>query len=88
MQVHGKTGYLGEFELSGSLSEQTANGRKEYSGPLVGTLAVIRGNRSSKESKEQLLRQWRVELFALTDALGQIDGCIPRARADCRVRSP
>ena len=35
MQVYGKTGYLGEYELSGTVSEQTANGRKEYSGPLV-----------------------------------------------------
>jgi len=35
MQVYGKTGYLGEFELSGTVSEQTANVRKEYSGPLV-----------------------------------------------------
>ena len=35
MQVYGKTGYLGEYELSGTVSEQTANVRKEYSGPLV-----------------------------------------------------
>jgi hypothetical protein len=25
MQVYGKTGYLGEYELSGTVSEQTAN---------------------------------------------------------------
>ena len=35
MQVYGKTGYLGEYELSGIVSEQGANGRKEYSGPLA-----------------------------------------------------
>ena len=35
MQVYGKTGYLGEYELSSIVSEQVANGRKEYSGPLA-----------------------------------------------------
>jgi len=32
MQVYGKKGYLGEFELSSIVSEQVTNGRKEYSG--------------------------------------------------------
>ena len=35
MQVYGKTGYLGEYELSSIVSEQIANGRREYSGPLA-----------------------------------------------------
>ena len=35
MQVYGKTGYLGEYELGSIVSEQVANGRKEYSGPLA-----------------------------------------------------
>ena len=35
MQVYGKTGYLGEYELSSIVSEQVANGRREYSGPLA-----------------------------------------------------
>ena len=35
MQVYGKTGYRGEYELSSIVSEQVANGRKEYSGPLA-----------------------------------------------------
>ena len=35
MQVYGTTGYLGECELSSIVSEQVANGRKEYSGPLA-----------------------------------------------------
>ena len=35
MQVYGKTGYLGEYDLSGTISEQFANGIKEYSGPLA-----------------------------------------------------
>jgi hypothetical protein len=35
LQLYGKTGYLGEYELSGTVSEQSANGRSEYSGPLV-----------------------------------------------------
>ena len=35
MQLYGKTGYLGEYELGGIVSEQIANGRKEYSGSLA-----------------------------------------------------
>ena len=35
LQLHGQTGYLGEYELSGTVSEQSANGRTEFSGPLV-----------------------------------------------------
>jgi hypothetical protein len=35
MQIQGKTGYLGEYELSGTVSERSSNGRKEFSGPLV-----------------------------------------------------
>jgi hypothetical protein len=34
LQLYGKTGYLGEYELSGTVSDQSSNGR-EYSGPLV-----------------------------------------------------
>ena len=35
MQVYAKTGYLGEYDLSSTVSEQFANGIKEYSGPLA-----------------------------------------------------
>ena len=35
LQIHGTTGYAGEFELSGSVSEQNLNGKKEFSGPLT-----------------------------------------------------
>jgi hypothetical protein len=35
MQIHGKTGYLGEYELSSTVSERNSNGRKEFSGPLI-----------------------------------------------------
>jgi hypothetical protein len=35
LQLHGQTGYLGEYELSGTVSEQSSNGRTEFSGPLV-----------------------------------------------------
>ena len=34
-QVYGKTGYLGEYDLNSTVSEQFANGRKEYSGLLA-----------------------------------------------------
>ena len=35
LQIHGTTGYAGEYELSGSVSEQDLNGKKEFSGPLT-----------------------------------------------------
>ena len=35
MQVHGTTGYVGEYELDGNVSEQDLNGKKEFSGPLI-----------------------------------------------------
>jgi hypothetical protein len=35
LQLYGKTGYLGEYELSGTVSEQIPYGGREFSGPLV-----------------------------------------------------
>jgi hypothetical protein len=35
LQIHGMTGYVSEYELSGSVSEQDLNGKKEFSGPLT-----------------------------------------------------
>ena len=35
LQIHGTTGYVGEYELSGSVSEQELHGKKEFSGPLT-----------------------------------------------------
>ncbi len=54
MQVYGKTGYLGEYELSGTVSEQTANGRKEYSGPLVAKHVGLCAHDGPKETTGQI----------------------------------
>jgi|SRR5437660_12372526 hypothetical protein len=35
LQIHGMTGYASEYELSGTVSEQDLNGKKEFSGPLT-----------------------------------------------------
>jgi hypothetical protein len=35
LQIHGMTGYASEYELSGSVSEQDLNGKKQFSGPLT-----------------------------------------------------
>jgi hypothetical protein len=37
LRIHGTTGYTGEFELNGSVSEQDLNGNKVFSGPLTVT---------------------------------------------------
>jgi hypothetical protein len=35
LQIHGTTGYVAEYELSGSVTEQNLNGKKIFSGPLT-----------------------------------------------------
>jgi hypothetical protein len=35
MRLHGMTGYVREYELSGSASEQNWNGKRIFSGPLT-----------------------------------------------------
>ena len=35
LQIHGTTGYAGEYELSGSVSEEDLNGKKQFSVPLT-----------------------------------------------------
>lgn len=35
LQIHGTTGFAGEYELTGSVTEQDLSGRKEFSGPLT-----------------------------------------------------
>jgi hypothetical protein len=54
MQVYGKTGYLGEYELSGTVTEQTASGRKEYSGPLVAKHVGLCTHDGPKETTGQI----------------------------------
>jgi hypothetical protein len=35
LQIHGITGYVSEYELSGSAFEQDFNGKRQFSGPLT-----------------------------------------------------
>jgi hypothetical protein len=35
LEIHGTTGYAGEYELRGSVSGQNSNGKRELSGPLT-----------------------------------------------------
>jgi hypothetical protein len=35
LQIHGTTGYVSEYELSGSVTEQDSNGKRAFSGPLT-----------------------------------------------------
>ena len=35
LQIYGTTGYVGEYALNASVSEQDLNGKKQYSGPLT-----------------------------------------------------
>ena len=54
MQVYGKTGYLGEYDLSGTVSEQFANGIKEYSGPLAVKHVCLCTHDGPKETTGQI----------------------------------
>jgi hypothetical protein len=35
LHIHGRTSYIGEYELSGTVTERYFNGKKEFSGPLT-----------------------------------------------------
>jgi hypothetical protein len=54
MQVYGKTGYLGEYELTSTVSEQTVNRRKEYSGSLVAKHVGLCTRDGPKETTGQI----------------------------------
>ena len=64
MQVYGKTGYLGEYELSSIVSEQFANGRKEYSGPL----AVKHVGLCTHDGPEETTAQIRFQVTGFLEA--------------------
>jgi|GEM_PF-501077 len=50
LQIHGMTGYVSEYELSGSVSERDLNGKKEFSGPLTVTHVGLCTHDGPKES--------------------------------------
>ena len=56
MQLYGKTGYLGEYELGGIVSEQIANGRKEY----LGSLAVKHVGLCTRDGPKETTAQIRL----------------------------
>jgi hypothetical protein len=58
LQIHGATGYAGEYELSGSVSEQNLNGKKEFSGPLT----VRHVGLCSRDGPKETVGQIRFEL--------------------------
>ncbi len=35
LQIHGTTGYAGEYELISTVTEQDLNGKREFAGPLT-----------------------------------------------------
>jgi hypothetical protein len=69
MQVYGKTGYLGEYDLSGTVFEQFANGRKEYSGPLAGKHVGVCTRDGPKETTGQIRLQVAGSLMRATATL-------------------
>ena len=58
LQIHGTTGYAGEYELSGSVSEQNLNGKKEFSGPLT----VRHVGLCTRDGPKETIGQIRFEL--------------------------
>jgi ABC-type sugar transport system substrate-binding protein len=54
MQVYGKTGYLSEYDLSGTVSQHLANGIKEYSGPLAVKHVGLCAHDGPKETTGQI----------------------------------
>ena len=58
LQIHGTTGYAGEYELSGSVSELNLNGRMEFSGPLT----VRHVGLCTRDGPKETIGQIRFEL--------------------------
>ena len=58
LQIRGMTGYAGEYELSGSVSEQNLNGKKEFSGPLT----VRHVGLCTRDGPKETIGQIRFEL--------------------------
>jgi hypothetical protein len=54
LAIQGKTGYMGEYELRGSVSEHIANGKQEFSGPLIITHVGLCTHDGPKETISQI----------------------------------
>jgi hypothetical protein len=57
LQLYGKTGYLGEYELSGTVSEHISNGRREFSSPLVVKHVGLCAHAGPQETTNQIRLQ-------------------------------
>jgi hypothetical protein len=65
LQIHGTTGYAGEYELSGSVSEQDLNGKKEFSGPLT----VRHVGLCTRDGPKETVGEIRFELAKLSSSI-------------------
>ena len=65
LQIHGTTGYVGEYELSGSVSEQDLNGKEQFSGPLTVRHVGLRTHDGPKETVGEI----RFELAKLSSSI-------------------
>jgi hypothetical protein len=54
LTIEGKTGYMGEYELSSSVSEHVVNGKTEFSGPLIITHVGLCTHDGPKETVSQI----------------------------------
>jgi hypothetical protein len=65
LQIHGTTGYAGEYELSGNVSEQDLNGKKEFSGPLT----VRHVGLCTRDGPKETVGEIRFELAKLSSSI-------------------
>jgi hypothetical protein len=65
LQIRGTTGYAGEYELSGSVSEQDLNGKKEFSGPLT----VRHVGLCTRDGPKETVGEIRFELAKLSSSI-------------------
>lgn len=69
LQIHGTTGYAGEYELSGSVSEQDLNGKKEFSGPLIVRHVGLCTYDGPKETVGEIRFEWARSSSSITATL-------------------
>ena len=71
--IHGTTGYIGEYELSGSVSEHDLDGRKIFSGPLTVKHIGLCTHDGPKETVGEIQferSRWSSRVFATLDFQG------------------
>lgn len=68
LQIYGTTGYAGEYELRGSVSEQYLNGKREMSGQLITRHTAL----CTRDGPKETVGEIRLELSKSSSRIAAI----------------